>query len=166
MATHRVGIIGAATLPDSSGNVFFESSSVKDTNDRYPHLVAIFNDTATKIGLRGRFQVPQNYVGTPAIVVAWKSTAITGDVVWDFDYTAVAVGESADPSTDQESATVTDTAAGTTLLLNEASIPLTAANLAAGDEVLFTLSRDGAVAGDTMAAAAILEAAYLEYADA
>lgn len=165
MATHRISLLGPATLPDASGSVFFEPSSVKDSNDRYPRLVLIFNDTAGKIGCSGRFKVPANYVGTASILVCWKATATSGDVVWDFDYTAVANGESGDPSADQESVTVTDTADGTARDLNEASMSLTSSNLAAGDEVFFTLSRDGA-ASDTMAAAAILEGAYLVYADA
>jgi len=167
MATHRIPILGWPTVPDSSGNVFFEPYDVKATNDVWKRLVLIFNDTATRIGVRGGFTVPKNYVGSPKIIVVWTATATTGNVVWDFDYRAVGGNdtESLDQTGVQESVTVTDAAPTAAHNRLEAALTLTAANLAADDEVEFELFRDGADANDTMAAAAIVFSVLFEYSD-
>lgn len=168
MATHRIPIIGWNTLPDNSGNVFFEPYPVKATNDRWDHGHFIFNDTSTRLELYGLFHVPKNYVGTAKIIIVWTTTAITGNVVWDFDYRAVGGddAESLDQTGQQEALTVTDAAPGATDRRMEVSIALTSANLAADDTVEFLLARDGADAADTMAAAAQLVGLLFEYADA
>ena len=168
MATHRIPILGWGTVPDTSGNVFIETYVVKATNDVWKRLVGIFNDTATRIGLAGGFTIPKNYVGSSAIIVVWTSTATTGDVVWDFDYRAVGGNdtESLDQAGTQEAVTVTDTAPGAVNRRLEASMALTATNLAVDDEVEFELFRDGVAVGDTMAAAAMVFAVFFEYADA
>lgn len=154
----------AEVMPESTGAVFNESSSVKDVNDRYPRPVWIFTDTGAKVGLSGRFRVPDDYVDSPSILLAFKSTGTSGNGVWDFDYTAVADGESADPSTDQESVSVTVAIPGTARLLKEISLDLTAANFAPGDWVLFNLSRDCADAADTVTGVElILEGACFTY---
>jgi hypothetical protein len=143
-------------------------NTVKATNDVWSHLVLIYNDTATKLNCFGRFTVPKNYVGTAKIIVVWTATATTGNVVWDFDYRAVGGNdaESLDQTGFQESVTVTDAAPGAAHRRLEASATLTAANLAVDDEVEFQISRDGADASDTMAAAAMLFEVLFEYADA
>jgi hypothetical protein len=82
MATHALSILGANTVPDTSGNVFLEPYTLKASNDVWGFLVFIFSDTATRIGLRGMFRVPENYVGTAAIIVEWTSTATSGDDEW------------------------------------------------------------------------------------
>lgn len=161
MATHRVGV--ELHIP-ASADVFFEPSVVKDVNDRYPHLVLIFNDTATKISCGVRVVVPKNYIGTVNLVIIWETTATTGNAVWDFDYTAVATAESLDPSADQQSVTVTTAASGTARNRIESSMALTAGNLAIDDVIIGNLSRDGASA-DTIAAALSVEAVFLEYND-
>ncbi len=168
MATHRVPILGFGTVPDTSGDVFFEPYTIKATNDVWGRLVAIFNDTATRIGLQGGFTVPKNYVGSPKIVVVWTATATTGDVEWDFDFRAVGGDdtESLDQSGTQESVNINDTAPSAAHERMEASLTLTAGNFAVDDEVEFTLFRDGTNAGDTMAAAAIVFAVLFEYSDA
>jgi|SRR3990172_2821249 len=166
MATIRIPILGYSTLPDTSGSVFFEPASVNfGANDLNPHLVVAFADTATKIELRGSFSVPKNYVGVPKVVVIWGAIPTTGNVVWDFDYTAIASGESLDPSADQEAVTVTTTVNGTARFRNESLMALTAANLAVDDVVVFSLSRDGA-ASDTLAGVAYVVAVLFEYTDA
>jgi len=168
MATLRLPILGFGSLPDSSGDVFFEPYSVKATNNVWDRLVLIFNDTATRIGIAGGFQVPQNYVGTAKIIIEWTSTATTGDVEWDFDYRAVGGDdtESLDQATAQESVNQNDTAPSAVNEKMTASLTLTSGNFAIGDEVEFELFRDGTDAGDTMAAAAIVFGVYFEYADA
>lgn len=167
MSTHRIPILGSATRPDASGSVFTGGYDEFGTNDVWDRLVTVFADTATRIGLHGGFAVPKNYVGSPSIVVVWTATATSGNVVWDFDYRAVGGNdaESLDQTGTQESVTVTDAAPGAAHRRLEASMALTAGNLAVDDEVEFTLFRDGA-ASDTMAASALLFGLYFEYTDA
>ena len=166
MATHRVPIITWAFVPNAAG-VFFEPYPIKATNDVWDRMVLIFNDTATRDGGAGGFTVPKNYVGTAKIIVVWTSTAVTGNVIWDFDYRAVGGDdtESLDQAGTQESVTVTDAAPSAANERMEASMTLTAANLAVDDEVTFELFRDGAAA-DTIAAAVIVFALLFEYSDA
>lgn len=169
MATHRIPILGANTSPDATGSVFFEPYSVKATNDVWRHLVLVFNDTSTRIGVYGVFAVPQNYVGTAKIVAVWTATATTGNVKWEIDYRAISGNdtESLDQTGNVESAGVQDAAPGAAHRRLEASITLTSANFAVGDTVEFFFVRDGAeTANDTMAAAAILHELFFEYADA
>lgn len=168
MATFRIPIMGWAAMPDSSGSVFFEPQSIKGTNDPFPQLVAVFNDTATRIGLGGRFTVPKNYVGTAKVAIVWTSTATSGDVEWDFDYRAVGGddAESLDQAGTQETVNLNDTAPSAAWERMECLITLTAANFAVDDEVEFALFRDGTDGGDTIAAAVTLWQLMFEYADA
>lgn len=169
MATHIIPILGPGTLPDSSGNVYAEPAAVNlQANDRYPAIVFVFKDTSTRLALGVSFRVPQNYVGTAKILLRWATTATANKVVWEFDYTSVATGESGDPSADQESVASTGTTVpGTARLLAEESITLTGSNLAAGDFVMGQIIRDGAdTTNDTAAASAYLLGAYFSYSDA
>jgi hypothetical protein len=167
MATHRINILGAATKPDDSGNVYQEPAAINlQSNDRYPEMVWVFKDSSTRIKLGGVFQVPQNYVGTPKIGVAVAAVPTTGAWRFEFDYTSIADGESSDPSADQESVGATVTVPGTARLLDVQEIALTAGNFAAGDWVQFSIVRDGTDAADTLAASLFLLGAYFSYADA
>lgn len=167
MGTHRIPILGWGTIPDSSGNVFFEPYNIKGTNDVWDRLVCIFNDTATRIGLAGGFTVPKNYVGSAKLIIVWTAAATSGDVEWDCDFRAVGGDdtESLDQAGTQESVNLNDTAPSVAHKRMECSITLTASNFAADDEVEFELFRDGTDAGDTMAAAAIVFAVLFEYTD-
>lgn len=104
-------LLGTATLPDTSGDVFQEPYSVKATNDVWPLAVWVFNDTATRIGLSGSFIMPV-FSGSLSIKPFWTSTATSGNCVWDFEYRAITGddAESLDQAGTQESVTVTDAA--------------------------------------------------------
>ncbi len=167
MATIRMPILGTGTVPDASGDVFFQPlSNVAPTNDLYDTLVLTFNDTANKDEVNGSFVVPKNYAGTSAsIVVQWAANATSGNnVVFDFDFNAMAAGESTDPSA-HTSVTVTDADSTTAMGLVESSITLTAADLVADDLVLFQFGRDGAIGGptDNLAAAVAVFSVLLQY---
>lgn len=173
MATHRIPILGAATVPDNSGNCWQEPYTILATNDVWGFLIFRFGNSnaaapTTRIGLRGRFNVPKNYVGTASIIVVWTATLTSGDVVWDFDYRAVGGNdaESLDQAGTQESVTATDTAPSAANERLEAPLSLTSANIAADDTVEFELFRDGADAADTMAGSAILIDLLFQYNDA
>ena len=167
MAIQRISILGFTTVPDGGGNVFFESAAVKATNAVWDRLVAVFNDTASRDGLHGSFDVPQNYVDTANLIVVWTSVATSGNAIWDFDYRAVGGNdsESLDQTGNQESVSVTDAAPSATDERMEVSISLTDGNFAAGDTVLFTLFRDG-TDSDTINGALQLVGLFFEYADA
>jgi hypothetical protein len=168
MATHKIGIIGAATLPDNSGSVYAEPAAINfQSNDRYPNLVWVFRDTSTRDTLGFGFMVPQNYVGTPKIGLVWATTATSGNARLEADLTAVADGESGDPSADQESIAATVAVPGTARLIKITELAFTAGNFSAGDWVIGRIARDGAEAGplDTLAASLYLLAAYFSYSD-
>ncbi|KKL56640.1 hypothetical protein LCGC14_2243410 [marine sediment metagenome] len=168
MATKRLSILGWTTIPDTGGDVFFEPYTIKATNDNWGHLTCVFNDTAARDGLRGSFDIPQDYVGTANLVVVWTTTATSGDVEWDFDYRAVGGNdvESLDQATAQESVNANDTAPSATDERMEVSIALTDGNFAVGDTVAFEFFRDGTDGGDTISAAVQLHGLFFEYADA
>lgn len=168
MATHRLPILGANTVPDSSGDVFFEPYSIKAANDVWDYLVCIFNNSGNRDGLRGKFDVPQGYVGSAKIIVVWTSTVISGDVEFDFDYRCVGGDdiESLDQAGTQETVNQEDIAPSAIHERMEASLSLTSANVAPGDTCQFEFFRDGVDAGDTMAAAAIVHDLFFEYTDA
>jgi len=165
MATHRLSF-GGLLVPDTSGNVFWQPSAILDTNDLAPSSqVLVFKDTATLDTAAATFSVPKNYVGTAKVIVRYKCTATSGNVLWTLDYRAIAATETGDPSSWQESLAGTATAVpGTTNLLADISFTLTSANLAADDTVLVRVGRNGAGA-DTVAASVQLVGAVFEYAD-
>ena len=170
MSTHRIPIIGWDAVPDASGDVFIEAVVTKWTNDFFKHLLLIFNDSGNDDELFGSFGVPQNYVGSANLVVVWSSTAITGD--WEIGFAYRAVGgndaESLDQATAQEALLSgnNDTAPSAANERMEFSISLTDANFAAGDTVEYIFSREGADAGDGIAAAIQVHDLFFEYADA
>lgn len=72
--TRRVEVLGWGTLPDASGNVFFEPYAVKATNDQWLHGQWVFADTSTRDKLYGAFSVPKDYVATTTnIIIVWTS---------------------------------------------------------------------------------------------
>lgn len=169
MATIRREILGPNTLPDTTGDVFAEPYSIKATNARWENLVFIFNDTSTDLALFGVFEVPEDYVGSSQIIVRWTSTAILGDVRWQFNYRAVGGDdtESLDQATAQETVEINDTAPSAIHERMVATLTLTAGNFSAGDTVEFDLTREGSdTVNDDMAAAAIVFTVLFEYSDA
>lgn len=168
MSSYQMSILGHSTVPDPSGFVYPQPYAVTAVNDLWNSLVMVFDDSGTRIGLRGRFTVPQNYVGSAAIVPVWSSIANTGNAVWDFEYRAVGGddAESLDQATPQESVSVTDAAPSVANERNTPQLSLTSVNLSPGDTVEFELFRDGADANDTMAAAALLFDLLFQYDDA
>jgi hypothetical protein len=158
-------ILGHGTLPGA--NVYQEPAAVNlQANDRYGHLVWVFPDTATKDVLGGTFRVPNNYVGTPVLDALWATTGTSGNVLWDFDYKAIADGESSDPSADDENATSGNIAVpGTARLYKLTSITLSA-NFAAQDLVQFHFGRDGVNESSGVAASVYLAGLWFKYNDA
>lgn len=169
MATHRLFVPAIAFLPDTSGNVYPKPSSIDDANDAAPHEILAFKDSGTRILAYTTFAVPKNYVGTPKLIVSWRTTATTGNVVVEVDTKAVADGESMDPaSLNDDNGTSTVAVPGTAGLRKDTSFTLTG-TYAADDIVQLAVARDGAQNSgndDTLAAEWFLEGVFFEYADA
>lgn len=169
MATHRLPLINWHSVPDVSGDVFFEPYTIKATNDFFKHMVLVFNDSGADDEFFGAFDVPQNYSSGAKLIVVWTTTAITGD--WEIGFAYRAVGgndaESLDQTTAQESLLSgnNDTAPSATDERMEFSISLTDANFAAGDTVEFIFSREGADGGDGLSAAIQVHELLFEYSD-
>jgi len=173
MATHRLPILGWATKPDASGDVFFEPQTIRGTNNFFQELVLTFLDSGNDDEVFGRFEVPQNYVDTANLVIVWTSTQVlttTESVEWGFAYRAVGGNdaESLDQASAQESLLTgnDDLAPSAANERMEFTIALTDGNFAAGDTVQFIFSREGADAGDDIAAIVRVFGLFFEYNDA
>ncbi len=165
MATHRIPILGFNTLPDTSGNVYFDAYPNLATNDIWDHGHWVFANPSADISLYGVFNVPKNYSSNAKIVVVWTSTVTSGNFGIEFAYRAVGGddSESLDQNTAQETVNDTDVAPGATDRRMEKSLSLTSANLAADDTVEFRLTRDDSA--DTLAGAVQLVQLLFEYTD-
>ena len=168
MATIPLNILGAITLPDTSGSVYWEPQAVNaQANDFYPGGCFVFADTSTRIKLGIGFRIPENWISTSLIKLYWYTTVTTGKVVWECDYRSIAAGESMDPSTDQRNVTSTGTIVnGTARFLSVETMTLTDADLAVGDWFEGVIVRDGAdTTNDTAAASTYLVGAFFIYND-
>jgi hypothetical protein len=117
--------------------------------------VAQFTD-ASNLSVQDRFYLPLDWAGSIDAIVKWRTSATSGDVVWQLATACVASGESIDPSFNAAS-TVTSTASGTTNRLVLATIEaVTVTGCAAGEELYFKFFRDAAHASDNLAATAEL----------
>lgn len=169
MTTFRIPILGANTVPDSSGLCWFEPASVRATNDVARHLVAVFDGGSTNNGIYGAFTVPKNYVGTAKLIIHWTSVATTGNCRWQFNYRGIGGddAESLDQASWQESVEANDAAPTATDRRLEASLTLTSTNLAVDDTVEFYLVREASdTVNDTLADEVTVHSILFEYADA
>ena len=105
-------------------------------------------------------------MGTATFRIVWTANGTTNDWEFDLEYTSIAVGETADPSADQQTLNVNDAAPGTAFDLQEAVLTPTASNFAADDLVQFTFGRDDSDVGDTLTADVIVFGLYFQYDDA
>lgn len=169
MATQWVSMLGGSILPDSSGNVYLQPFDNVATNKQWKNLVWTFDDTSTKIGFYGTFQVPNNYIGTLEIVPVWSASVTSGNVVWQIDYRCVGGDDttSLDQSGTQETPNYTDAAPGAAWrrLLASPAIQPTSANFAATNTMEFYFNRRGDSGSDTMAGAAYLWDLMFKYSD-
>jgi hypothetical protein len=106
---------------------------------------------------------PADWTSTIDVQVFWFTTATSGAVVWQVSTICVADAETSDPALNTAS-TVTDTAKGTTLQFNTASITgVTITGCAAGEVMFIKVLRDSAHGSDTLAATARLVGVELTY---
>ena len=169
MATHQISILSGNTVPDTTGRCWWETYDVAATNDVWKFLIVRFKNPAggQAHGIYGQFTVPQNYVGTAAVIPIWTSTATTGNCRWRLTYRTVGGDDttSLDQTTNEQQVSVTDAAPGAAHRRLTPSLSPTAANFAAGETVEFLFERNDDTATDTMAADAFLFDLIFQYAD-
>lgn len=173
MTIHRLQKLHLGANPDTTGECWFEPSSILNTNDVFPYPILRFGASnaaqpSVRHGCSIIFEVPQNYVGTPILRIKWTSTLTSGNVVWDADYRTLSGDDttSLDQSGNEASVTVTDAAPTAALRQLVATINLTGSHFSAGETVQLNLFRDGTDAADTLAGSAILHDFTFEYSDA
>ncbi len=116
--------------------------------------VAQFADGANALSLQGHFSLPADWTGNIDVKGKWRTSATSGDVVWQVATICVADAETVDPAFNAAS-TVTETAKGTTNQLNDFTIAsVTVTGCAAGEELFFKVLRDPTNGSDTLAATA------------
>lgn len=116
--------------------------------------VAQFADGANALSMQGHLSLPTDWSGNIDVKGKWRTSATSGDVVWQVATICVADAETVDPSFNTAS-TVTDTAKGTTNQLNDFSLSsITVTGCAAGEEMFWKFTRDPANGSDSLAATA------------
>jgi hypothetical protein len=146
MATHRIPIIGAMTVPDSTGECYFDNVNNQMTlgTSAARNLVVVLKDPTADTGFYGSFTVPKNYVGTPVIVVRGILDGTVGATSADFEFSYVALA-------DNESfeagwvESVTFNSGNTNGWADEDVIEVSgscSANFAVDDDVFFYFKRD------------------------
>lgn len=155
-------ILAGNILPDASGEVYQTAYANEDTGAVINPLVLAFDDPTGRRGIHGLFKVPGDYGSAPVLRIVWTANATSGDVVWDWTVLPRSGTEDMGAAAARDTETATATKSSTAFARQETTITLTAGDYAADDDVLFVLSRDGA-GGDTMAAKAVVFAAYFDY---
>lgn len=119
-------------------------------------------DATTDESIYGHWVLPTGFTGAIDIKFKWKIAATSGAVGWCFQMIRVADGSTSDPAFPAQASgnCVSDTAKGTTLQENDATISgVTCTSCTAGDHVYWRLSRDangGAVTDDAAGDAFLL----------
>lgn len=121
-STETTLILGTADFPDSDGDYQMQFS----------------------------WMLPSDWTGAVDLKFTWLAAATSGDVIWKASTVCRADAEVRDAAFNTAS-TVTDTAKGTTLQLNTASITgVTATGCAAGELMTLKVARDRTTSGDTI----------------
>jgi hypothetical protein len=124
---------------------------------------ADFADGANELSMQYHMMLPSDFTGAIDVRFKWFTSATAGDVVWKAYSICVADAETSDPAFNAAS-TVIDTAKGTTLQDNDATITgLTITGCAAGELLYLKIGRDPAHASDTLAATASLRGVEFTY---
>lgn len=107
----------------------------------------------TALVAQNHIKLPSTWTGTVDANIKWYTAVTSGDVVWQLATICVADAETDDPAFNTAS-TVTDTAKGTTLQTNDATITtVTVTGCAAGELMHLKITRDSGHASDTLSAA-------------
>jgi hypothetical protein len=111
---------------------------------------------ASDLSAQFTLMLPADFTSTVGVTFKWLTAATSGDVVWQIATICVADAETSDPAF-YTASTVTDTAKGTTLQQNDATIAsVTITGCAAGELMNVKVQRNAAHASDSLAATARL----------
>lgn len=170
MATHDIPILGFATLPDSSGNVFFQAleTALVTTAANLLNLGFVMPDPgAADEGLFGKFNIPQNFVASPRLVIRGVLNGTPANTLaFGLQQTGgIAPSETVDVAYETED--TANNAVWTGFVdedLYEEIITITPASAyVAGDEVFYFFYRDGSV--DDATFQFVLTGLFLRYND-
>ncbi|HDY68161.1 hypothetical protein LCGC14_2322080 [marine sediment metagenome] len=148
MATIRIPIMGAMTVPDSTGECFMQPIGTGITTiGTFPggNLVMTFVDPSADTGFYGSFLVPKNYLDTANIIVVGVLDGTVGATSLDFEYSYIskADNEAIDAAfTENATANTGNTSGWTNEDMLELSISVTDGNFAIDDTVMYYLKRD------------------------
>lgn len=149
--------VSAWSTPTSNPAVF-----ACNTGSNTQKGTADFADSAD-LSMQTALWLPADWSGAIDVRLRWFTSATTNAVVWQVSTICIADAETSDPAYNTAS-TVTDTAKGTTLQDNDASITgLTTTGCAAGELMYLKVRRDSAHASDTLAATASLRGIELTF---
>lgn len=146
MATHRIPIMGAMTVPDSTGECYMSVISVEMSlaTGLMKNLVMTLKDPSADTGFYGVFEVPQNYAGTPVIAVVGVLDGTVGATSVDFEFSYVTRADNETVEAGWEES-VTFNSGNTNGWTDEDLMTLSnacTANFSAGDTVFFYFKRD------------------------
>ena len=171
MATHEIDILGAMTAPDTSGSVFFEpaeSAMTLGTAVFGTLLVCTMQAPAGggDVGLYGKFNIPQNYSGTPVLVIRGLLGEAANTLGFGFQQLGRDDSETFDAALETEDIANNATWTGYVAEdMYEETITITpAAAFVAGDEVVFFFYREDT--NDDQTGEFHLTGLFLQYADA
>ncbi len=147
MTTHRLPIMGAMTVPDSTGECYMAPINIEMAlaTGLMKNLVMVLKDPSADTGFYGTFMVPKNYIDTANIVVVGVIDGTVGTTSIDFEmsYRALADNESVEQAWQEDVAFNTGNTNGwTDEDLLEDSAALTDANFAVDDTVFYYFKRD------------------------
>jgi hypothetical protein len=164
-----------AGCDNASAGIIFDSpptappTAACDTGSNTQKAVLNF-DASTDQSFHFKKRLPSGYSTTDGITIIfrWKSVSTSGAAGWCLQLVRVPVGATSDPAFPAQGAgnCVSDTAAGTTLQENEATISNTTCTACvAGDMVYGRVSRDadGSAVTDSMTGAAALIGFWTEW---
>ena len=145
--TIRIPIMGAMTVPDSTGECYMAPISVEMAlaTGLMKNLVMVLKDPSADTGFYGTFLVPKDYVDTANIVVRGVIDGTVGTTSIDFEmsYIARADNETVEAGWAEEVAFDTGNTNGWTNEDElEDSAALTDSNFAADDTVYYYFKRD------------------------
>lgn len=158
MATVQVPI--PLLVPDASGNGY----PLLTAGTVHRHLVPAFLKDVVGDWF-GHVRVPQDYSGTPKIILSLGANATSGVTTMGIATAVPADGESYNPGAYTAEADIDVTVPGTAYLRKDVTFTLTSGP-AAGDDLLVRVRHNGTAVNDTLAVDTILFSAVFQYATA
>lgn len=168
MATQTIPILGRLHY-GSNGAAYPQNYVVENSGTTQNAIVPLFEDAATgTISLT--FMVPEDYAGSPVLVIGWTSETTAGNVRFEAVHRVMTAGSTLlDTATTPSAVTQTlDTSSkpGAASQYEEDTISLTSTGYAAGKLIHLAFSRLGGHANDTKAASITLWDLSFQYSDA